>query len=622
MRRSLILVVAGALLLPAPGVSQATTTWARNELREDIDAEALSNVFAAAMREIAARHRQEFSEADLWTRTLDRILLANDGPAPDEMQDEASESIHPVGPGEWSGLNPIPSGLSDVDVSALRQLRDELPTGDRRERFAETIDAIAARHPGEIDAAGLWTLALDDLIASLDDPYAAVFTPEEVEAFDEQNTGNYTGIGIQITELNQRVTVTKVFRGTPAEQAGLVEGDVIVGVDDKDTSGWTTKQVSDVVRGPDGTRVRVSVKRGADDRLPFLITRAQVHVPAVQSAILPSGIGYMAVERVARNSAREVFDSLNSLAGARGLVLDLRRNPGGYLDESLMMADVFLEPGQTLARLRSRARGLPTESEESWAARSEPRLPDAPIVVLVDEYTASAAEIVAGALQDYDRALIVGERTWGKGVVQTVLDLPEGHKLRITTGTWYTPLDRAIHRPRDAYGLPLAESLDTFPTVQTPSGRELYATGGIFPDIEVKTDTLTLSEQELVRAAGEAEVSLGVRIQEFAFEEARVFRESGEAATLREDSFQTFLARLEEEGVPEDAIQDPEAVRYLEWKVRHATALRMNDLALSTTIFMERDRALSTAVRLLGESASRSDLFARAREVEPAVGAN
>jgi carboxyl-terminal processing protease len=238
------------------------------------------------------------------------------------------------------------------------------------------------------------------------------------------------------------------------------------------------------------------------------------------------------------------------------------------------------------------------------------------MVVLVDQYTASAAEIVAGALQDYDRALIMGERTWGKGVVQTVLDLPEGHKLRITTGTWYTPLDRAIHRPRDARGVPLAESLDTFPTVRTPSGRELYATGGIFPDIELQTDTLTLIEQDLVRAAGEAEVPLGVRIQEFAFDEAQALREAGAKETFREDSFQALLAELEEEGLPEEAIQDPEAVRYLEWKVRHATAVRMNDLALSTTIFMERDRTLASAVRLLGEATSQSDLFLRAAEVD------
>jgi carboxyl-terminal processing protease len=334
--------------------------------------------------------------------------------------------------------------------------------------------------------------------------------------------------------------------------------------------------------------------------------------------MLPGDIGYVFVERVARNSAREVYDSLSTLSDAKGLVLDLRRNPGGYLDESLMMADVFLEPGQTLASLRSRSRGLPTESEESWAARSEPRLPDIPIVVLVDEYTASAAEIVAGALQDYDRALVVGERTWGKGVVQTVLDLPEGHKLRITTGTWYTPLDRAIHRPRDIQARPLDERLDTFPTVRTPLGRELYATGGIFPDLELVTDTLTLAEQQLHRAAGEAEVQLGVRIQEFAFEEAQALRDAGEEPGVREDAFDAFVARLIEEGVPASAVENPEAEAYLRWKARHATAIRI-DLAASTTIFMERDRALATAVRLLGESSSQRDLFVRAEAIRSAT---
>lgn len=588
MKRSLILALAGALLIPLPGTSQSATE-AQNDLRQGIDSEALSRVFQAALQEITTRHRERFSSDELYAKAVEGVLASR--------SDSAG----------------IP--LSDDDVQVLRAVPDGTSETERSERLRGAIEAIASRHADQFSASELWSLTMDGLIASLNDPYAAVFTPDEVEEFDETNTGNYTGIGIQITQLNDRVTVTKVFRATPAEQAGIVEGDVLVGVDGVDTADWTTADVADVVRGPAGTDVRVSVQRGENpEAIPFTMTRAEVHVPAVQSTMLEGGIGYVAVERVARNSAREVYDSLSSLAGARGLIVDLRRNPGGFLDESLMMADVFLEPEQTLASLRSRAQGLPTETQESFDARMPPRLPETPIVVLVDGFTASAAEIVAGALQDYDRALVLGERTFGKGVVQTVMDLPEGHKLRITTGTWHTPLDRAIHRPRDVTGRPLPESLDTFPTVRTASGRELYASGGIFPDLEISADTLTTVEQQLVRRAGEAEVTLGIRIQEFAFDEAQALRDAGQEPMLRQGTFDAFVDALVREGVPEDAIRNEEAFEYLAWRARFTIADRMNDLRASTGIRMERDPALARALELLEASSSQGDLFVRVRE--------
>lgn len=599
MKRSLILTLAGVLLLPAPGSSQSATQ-ARNDLRENISSEALSRVFDAAVEEITSRHRQRFSSEELYAMALDGVL--------------ASRS-------DSAGLP-----LTDDDVSRFESVRGATSDDERSRLLDAAIGEIASRHPDDFTAAELWSFTLDGLIASLNDPYAEVFNPDEVEEFDEANTGNYTGIGIQITLLNDRVTVTKVFRATPAEQAGVVEGDVIVGVDGENTVDWSTAQVADVVRGPAGTDVRVSVRRGQDPQpIPFVLTRAEVHVPAVQSTLLDNGVGYVAVERVARNSAVEVHRALGSLEDTRGLILDLRRNPGGYLDESLMMTDVFLEQGQTLASLRSRAQGLPDEAYESWNAQRPAALPGTPMVVLVDGFSASAAEIVAGALQDYDRALVVGERTFGKGVVQTVTNLPEGHRLRITTGTWHTPLDRAIHRPRDVTGRPLPESLDTFPTVQTPAGRELYATGGIFPDLEVPADTLTTVEQELVRKAGEAEVPLGIRIQELAFKEAQALRAAGEEPRLREEAFDAFVEALVEEGVPEDALASDEALDYLRWRARFSIADRMDELRASITFRMERDPALARAVELLRESTSQGDLYARVeaqRQGADAVGAD
>ena len=484
------------------------------------------------------------------------------------------------------------------------------------EVFRRTLEEISARHREAYSDSVLWSKALDGLLGALDDPYADVFTPDEVEAFDEENTGNYSGIGIQITQLNDAVTVTAVFRGTPADQAGILVGDVIVGVEREDASDWNTQQVSERVRGPEGSNVQVSVRReGSGQSIPFLLTRAQVHVPAVTAAMLGDGIGYVSVERVARGSAVEVDSVLrNALPDAESFILDLRRNPGGYLEEALMMADVFLERGQRLASLKSRAVGRSGTTEESWTARMAPRVPNKPIVVLVDEYTASAAEIVAGALQDYDRALVLGDRTFGKGVVQTVLDLPYDHKLRITTGTWHTPLGRSLHRPRDTEGRPLVEDLDTFPRITTPSGRELLALGGIFPDLEVPNDTLKVAERTLLQRAGEAEVPLGVRLQEFGFAEAQALKAEGAGPRLRPEAFEAFLKELEAEGVPAEALADPVARDYLAWRARFTIADRMDDLASSVRFRMERDPAVQEAVELLRRAGSQGELFSAARE--------
>jgi carboxyl-terminal processing protease len=476
--------------------------------------------------------------------------------------------------------------------------------------FQKALEEIAARHKGEYSDSVLWSLALDGLIESLDDPYASVFTPETVDEFEESNTGNYEGIGISITQLNERVTVTAIFGGTPAHNAGILVGDVIVGVGESDARSWTTDDVADSIRGPAGTPVKVSVERGGSpDAVPFIMIRDEVHVPAVRSTMLTDDIGYIAVERVAEKSAEEVDRALRELGAARSLVLDLRGNPGGLLGESLMMADVFLAPGQTLASLRSRRVGTSGTEDESWRDRLPPRVPDKAIVVLVNGFTASAAEIVAGALQDYDRALVVGSRTFGKGVVQTVLDLPYSHKLRITTGTWYTPLGRSLHRPRDATGRPIEEDVDTFPTVRTARGRDLLASGGIFPDLEVQDDTLTLSEREFLIAASEAQIQVGVRIQEFGFARAQELRAAGEPPRLDGEAFAAFLAGLRGEGLAEDVLEQEGVRDYLAWRATMAIADRMEDLGASKRFQMVRDPVLRAAAELLRDSRSQAELF-------------
>ena len=483
--------------------------------------------------------------------------------------------------------------------------------------FMRAMEYIRRLHMQSYNDSTLWTRALDGLIGELDDPYASVFTPSEVEDFEEETTGNYAGIGISISQLNDLVTVTSVFRGTPAAQAGLQVGDVIVGVNQNDATTWNTSMASDSIRGPVGTVVDLRVIReGVRQPIAISMQRDSVHVASVQSDILPNNIGYISIDRVARNSAREVMQAIDSLAQTRGVIIDLRRNPGGYLDESLTMSDIFLGRGDVLASTRDRgSRGTPGQiSEESYRGRLRPRIPFKPIIILVDRFTASAAEIVTGALQDYDRALVLGERTFGKGIVQSVVDLPFGRKLRITTGSWHTPLGRSLHRDRDPGGNLLPENLDTLSAVRTPGGRMLKSGGGIFPDMVVEADTIRLLERELISTANDSEVPLATREAEVSFARARVLREAGQPPSVDDATLQSYIIGLEDAGLPAELVARSEVRSYLLWRLTVRVADRMEDVSAATMARMERDRVLSRAVELMRDAATQSDLFAAAAQ--------
>lgn len=520
-----------------------------------------------------------------------------------------------------------PGGLAGQTSTPYQQRPDTTaPAGEvEAQVFVNALQAIARYHQTPFSDSTLWHEALDGLIEALEDPYASVFTPEEAEQFDESNTGNYAGIGVQITELNDVVTITAVFRSTPADNAGLQVGDVIVTVDGHDALEWSSDMVADSVRGPVGTVVNLDVRREGYDRpLPFPLTRAQVHVPAVTADIMDGNILYVGMDRVARGAAQEMDSVLRQYRAASGIVIDLRRNPGGYLDESLMLADLFLDPGKRLASTRSRDPASTGDfQEESWDARMRPRLPETPLVILVDEYTASAAEILAGALQDYDRALILGQRTFGKGVVQTVLPLPHGRRLRLTTGAWYTPLGRSLHRERSGDGVPL-DSLppDSLPTILSQEGRELVAAGGIFPDLAVPYDTLTLRERDLLQTAGENQIPLPLRLAEFGFSEARELTEAGLEPVLRPEAFQAFLDSLVAEGLPAEFVTDDEVLAYLDWRARIAIADRMDRLGVSAGYRMERDTVLDQAIQLLRDYPDQASLFNEAARLARASAAD
>lgn len=487
--------------------------------------------------------------------------------------------------------------------------------------FLQALSAISNFHSSALADSALWGRALDGLLEQLDDPYATIYTPAEYDRFQETNTGNYAGIGVQITMMDSRVTVTAVFRDTPAEGVGVLVGDRIVWVEGNDAHDWTLDQARDSIRGEPGSVVRIRVARdGFAEPISFSIVRDNVHVEAVAATWVEDGIAYFGIDRIARGVSDELKQALEEYADAKALILDLRGNPGGYLDESLRVADMLLAPGERLASVDSRGAAGAVSNQE-WTARSPARIPDTPIVILVDGYTASAAEIISGALQDNDRAVVVGRRSFGKGAVQTHYPLPAGKQISITTGSWYTPLGRSLNRARHRDGS-LKPEADLPPApVRTAAGRELPTLGGIIPDLEVEVRILE-EERQLVNNASEAQVPFGTRMRDYAFDLAKKALASGEVAVLPSSAFDDLAAELVEAGMDPEIVQDPVARAYLDRQTQLHYLYRANAPALRLLVQAERDEALAEALRLARSARTPGDLFTLVdearRDVRPA----
>ncbi len=388
--------------------------------------------------------------------------------------------------------------------------------------FDEVLARVQAYYVDSIGEAALYQKATEGLLDQLDDPYTVLLQGETYQALTETTTGNYGGLGIQIDVRDGWITVVAPLPDTPAERAGIQTGDQVTAIDGKSTEGWNSEQAVTTLRGQAGTQVVLTVRRaGVSAPMEFKLTRAQIHNRSVSSPTLFSnGIGYVWLTSVSQASTRELRQAVDSLraAGARSLVLDLRDNPGGLLDQGVDVSDLFLNPGQEVVSTRGRAPG----SSEQFEDEHPQAWPGMPIVVLVNTYSASAAEIIAGALQDHDRALVVGVPTFGKGLVQSLYRLDPSTALKMTTARWYTPSGRTIQRDAsderdqviqamlaaenggivpDSVLKARGDSLK-LPEFKTDDGRTVLGGGGIVPDVIVRQDTLTTPEREFAKALG------------------------------------------------------------------------------------------------------------------------
>jgi carboxyl-terminal processing protease len=389
--------------------------------------------------------------------------------------------------------------------------------------FDDVLSHVSAYYVDSLGETDLYQKATRGMLEQLKDPYSVLLTGDDYKALTEQTSGNYAGLGIQIDVRDGWITVVAPLPETPAERAGVETGDQIVEVDGKSTEGWKNDEAVKALRGPAGSKITITVRRsGIPDPLKYSLVRAQIHIKSVPSGTMfDGGIGYISLNPVSETSAEELRREITAMKkkGMKSMILDLRQNPGGLLDQGVEVSDLFLDTKQEIVSTRGRARGSTKEfyddAKQTW--------PDLPIVVLVNDGTASAAEIIAGALQDHDRAVVVGSPSFGKGLVQTLFPLGEGVALKLTTARWYTPSGRTIQREVGSeeeqfqvaaneatadtvVGSPGLETSDSAikarPIYHTDAGRVVRGGGGIVPDIVMTPDTLTEGEREFAKALG------------------------------------------------------------------------------------------------------------------------
>jgi carboxyl-terminal processing protease len=376
-------------------------------------------------------------------------------------------------------INPAaaPGGDSDVRDS-LRQFADVYSLVEQN--YAEPVNADKAIYNG----------AIPGMLHVLD-PHSNFFDPKSYALLREDQRGKYYGVGMTVGPRNNKVIVIAPFAGTPAYRAGIRPGDIIVAVDGKPTDNMSTSDVADLLKGPKGTTVHITIVReGTDKPIEFAVVRDEIPRYSVDlHFLIRPGIGYLHITGFNETTEKEVSDALDQMGDLKGLILDLRQNPGGLLSEGVGVADKFLRKGQLIVSHHGR-----NSPEKRYTATHGDGGKEYPLVVLVNRGTASAAEIVAGAIQDHDRGLIVGETTFGKGLVQTVYPLSENTGLALTTAHYYTPSGRLIQRDYsnvslyDYYFERPDESKNSTASREvklTDSGRTVYGGGGITPDVKL-----------------------------------------------------------------------------------------------------------------------------------------
>jgi carboxyl-terminal processing protease len=388
-----------------------------------------------------------------------------------------------------------------------------MQNGDLQKRMKEYTDllgAVTANSAEDIGSDKFVYASVDGMLRTLD-PHTAFLEPKEYSDMQDRQKGTFYGLGILVTKRNDQVTVITPLEGTPAARLGVRAGDVIAEVEGVSTDDLTLDEVVKRLKGPKGTSVTIKIRRvGMKEPIPLTIVRAAIPTNSISNTLMiRPGVGYIRIKDFTATTVRELDEAIDKLQGQgmQKLVLDLRGNPGGLLDAAVGVSDHFLDKGQMVVYTKGRT----PDSAQEYTAPGKHAKFDLPVVVLMNRGSASASEIVAGAIQDHDRGLVVGETSWGKGLVQSVYTLQYGAGLALTTSKYYTPAGRNIQRDYSSvYDYYMADETENGPEVplaqreqfKTATGRVVYGGGGITPDVLVKQPKLSRTTQLLeVRSA-------------------------------------------------------------------------------------------------------------------------
>lgn len=367
--------------------------------------------------------------------------------------------------------------------------------------FATLFKEVNAYYVDEIDPKDLVDKGITGMLESLD-PYTDYIAEEDAEDFSIQTTGQYAGIGALIGNINDKIVITNPYLGFPANKAGLRVGDEIIEVDGINVEGKTTSQVSTLLKGKPNTSIKLEIRRsGQNQPIAFNIARQKIKLSnVVYSGIVKENIGYIKLDDFTPGAAKEVEAAVVDLKskGARALILDLRDNPGGLLYEAVNIVNIFIPKGLEVVSTKGKIK----DWNKTYVSLNNPVDTTTPLAVLTSGGSASASEIVAGALQDYDRAILVGQRTFGKGLVQTTRPLSYNAQLKVTTAKYYIPSGRCIqaldytHRNEDGSVDRVADSLKS--EFLTKGGRKVYDGGGLDPDVKVDEERISPATIQLI----------------------------------------------------------------------------------------------------------------------------
>ena len=438
-------------------------------------------------------------------------------------------------------------GIALVVLSALWAFRT---TGEKYFEIAKSLDIFAtlfkevnAYYVDDVNPKKLVETGIDGMLDQLD-PYTDYIPEEDLEAFSILTTGQYAGVGALIGVIGKKTVITNPYVGFPAERGGLRVGDEIISVDGKNVQGKPTSEVSALLKGKPQTEVEVEVKRwGQKGNMKFKLIREKIKITNITyQGMIDGETAYIKLDEFTPGAGKEVEEALVNMKkqGAKKLIIDLRDNPGGSLYEAVNIVNLFIPKGKEVVATR----GKVPDWNKSYTTLNNPVDTEIPLAILTSGGSASASEIVAGSLQDYDRAILVGQKTFGKGLVQTTRQLTYNAQLKITTAKYYIPSGRCIqaldyeHRKTDGSVEKFADSLKREFT--TANGRKVFDGAGLDPDVFIKSDPYSVALVELAGSGLIFEYASKFCAENSAPQDLRKFR-------LSDEEYQNFLGWIKEQ---------------------------------------------------------------------------